>query len=41
MDRLVLVLGSAGDFASLHPFASAWMALTTAWTVFTFARRET
>lgn len=40
MDRIPSVLSLAGDFAAAHPFVSAWIALTTAWTVFTFARRD-
>jgi hypothetical protein len=34
------LLGEAWDFATLHPFVSAWLALATAWVVFTFASRN-
>lgn len=40
MDRLTSVLSTAGDFAAAHPFVSAWLALTTAWTAFTVARGD-
>jgi len=40
MDRLPLALTSVWDFAAAHPIVSAWLALTTAWTVFTVARRD-
>lgn len=40
MDRLSIALNGAGDFAIAHPFVSAWLAVTTAWTLFTFARRD-
>ncbi len=40
MDRLPNLLGGAWEFAAVHPFVAAWLALTTAWTVFTFARRD-
>jgi hypothetical protein len=34
------LLGGAWAFALSHPFVSAWLAATTAWMLFTFARRE-
>jgi hypothetical protein len=34
------LLGGAWDFAAAHPFVSAWLALTTAWAIFTFASRN-
>lgn len=40
MDRLPPALTSAWDFAAAHPFVSAWLALTTVWTLFTVARRD-
>ncbi|MDB5494668.1 MAG: hypothetical protein JWP86_2005 [Phenylobacterium sp.] len=40
MDSLQHLLGGALDFAAVHPFVSAWLALTTVWTMFTFARRD-
>lgn len=40
MDRLPNVLGGAWDFAAAHPYVSAWLAATTVWAMFTFARRD-
>ncbi len=40
MDRLSIALNGAGDFAAAHPFVRAWLALTTAWTLFSVARKD-
>lgn len=40
MDRLPSLIDGAWIFAGAHPFVSAWLALTTAWTLFTFGRRD-
>jgi hypothetical protein len=40
MDRLPFALTGAWDFAAAHPLVSAWLALTTVWTLFTLARRD-
>jgi hypothetical protein len=40
MYRLTSILGGAWDFAALHPFVTAWLAATSAWTLFTVARRD-
>lgn len=40
MNMMTSFIGGAWDFASLHPFVSAWLAATSAWTLFTIARRE-
>ncbi|MFC3070901.1 hypothetical protein [Phenylobacterium soli] len=40
MIRLSAILSGAGDFAATHPFVSAWLALTTAYTLFTVAHRD-
>jgi len=34
------VLGGAWDFTLAHPFIAAWIAVTSAWMLFTIARRE-
>lgn len=34
------VLGGAWDFTLSHPFVAAWLAATTAWLVFSIARRD-
>jgi hypothetical protein len=40
MDNLPSALTGAWDFATAHPFVSAWLAVTTVWTLFTFNRRD-
>jgi hypothetical protein len=40
MDILPHLLGGAWDFAGVHPFLSAWLALTGVWALFGFARRD-
>jgi hypothetical protein len=40
MDRFPNLLGGAWDFAATHPFVSAWLAVTSVWALFTFARRD-
>ena len=40
MNWVALVLGGAGEFVMAHPFVSAWLALTSAWTIFTVAKRD-
>jgi hypothetical protein len=40
MDRLPYALTGAWDFAAAHPFVSAWLALTTVWTLFSVTRRD-
>lgn len=40
MDRLPNLLGGAWDFAGAHPFVAAWLAVASAWLVFTVGRRD-
>ena len=40
MDGYSSFLRPAWDFAAAHPFVSAWLALATAWAIFTFASRD-
>lgn len=40
MDGYTSLLASAWDFAAAHPFVCAWMAVTSAWAIFTVAGRD-
>lgn len=40
MDRLPNLVGGAWDFATAHPFVAAWLAITSVWALFNFARRD-
>lgn len=38
MDGYTTLCGAAWDFAAAHPFVSAWLAVASAWAIFTVAR---
>lgn len=40
LDGYSTFLGPAWDFASAHPFVSAWLALATAWLVYTLSGHD-
>jgi hypothetical protein len=40
MDGYVSRFSGVWDFATAHPFVSAWLAAATAWAIFTMASRD-
>ena len=40
MDGYARLVSSAWDFAAAHPFVCAWLAVSSAWAIFTVAGRD-